>query len=253
MKAKHHAYRGGPYVYPFPSKATTITRTDQGVDFGGSGSILAIGRAKILKTHSPWEEYEGGAGILYQLLEGPYKGRAVYVYEGVNASVKPGQEVQAGQNIGTITPGTSSGIETGWADPHSGQPISHGEWPTPGETPTRGGKAFKSFIGGLPKSYGPSKPGRGGIPSASEEAGQPGIPGLNQASEVESEVESTLNNGILNELFKEIHPESLMLNIGLVGGGAFLVYYGAALMLGVRKPVGTPAKAATAAAAKGAA
>ncbi len=35
-----------------------------------------------------------------------------------------------------------------------------------------------------------------------------------------------------------------MLNIALVGGGAFLVYYGAALMLGIKKPVAGPAELA---------
>ena len=54
---------------------------------------------------------------------------------------------------------------------------------------------------------------------------------------------------VVSGIFDLIHPESLMLNIALLGGGAFLVYYGAALMLGVKKPVATPAKAAAVAAA----
>jgi hypothetical protein len=43
------------------------------------------------------------------------------------------------------------------------------------------------------------------------------------------------------------NPETLLLNVALVGGGAFLVYYGAALMLGVRQPVAAPVKAAVSA------
>lgn len=42
------------------------------------------------------------------------------------------------------------------------------------------------------------------------------------------------------------HAEPLMLNIALLGLGAFFIYYGAALMLGVKKPVATPLEAATA-------
>lgn len=45
------------------------------------------------------------------------------------------------------------------------------------------------------------------------------------------------------------HAEAFMLNIALLGGGAFLVYYGAALLLGARQPVATPIKAAAEAAA----
>ncbi|HET6570410.1 MAG TPA: hypothetical protein VFG58_02865 [Solirubrobacterales bacterium] len=60
---------------------------------------------------------------------------------------------------------------------------------------------------------------------------------------------ANLAGQIVSDILGQIHAESLMLNIALVGGGAFLVYYGAALMLGVKKPVGTPAKAAAIAAA----
>jgi hypothetical protein len=40
------------------------------------------------------------------------------------------------------------------------------------------------------------------------------------------------------------NPESFLLTAGLLGGGAFLVYYGAAQLLGVRRPVAAPAGAA---------
>ena len=51
-----------------------------------------------------------------------------------------------------------------------------------------------------------------------------------------------LLSGLVGDLTS--HAEALMLNIALLGGGAFLVYYGAALLLGVKKPVAGPAKAA---------
>ena len=47
----------------------------------------------------------------------------------------------------------------------------------------------------------------------------------------------------------EIHPDAIALNIALLGGGAVLVYYGAALLLGIKQPIGTPARAAAKAAA----
>lgn len=244
--------RGAPpgYVYPFGPNATT-GRIDQGQDFGGTGPIRAIGRAKIVRLGAPG--WPGGNGVLYKLLEGPYAGRHVFVYEGIKPSVRAGQIVAAGQTIGSLIPGSSTGIEIGWADAN-GVPISHGEY-TEGKE-THGGKAMAKFLSGLTRSV----PLRGISPQerkklealAKEEGGKIGIggiydvPGLKQAEEVaEGEKSpSDLASEILSSIFGDIHPEALMLNIGLVGGGAFLVYYGAALMLGVKKPVATPAKAA---------
>jgi hypothetical protein len=225
------------YVYPFPSSQTTVNRIDQGQDFGGSGGIRAIGRAQIIQTHSPWPEYSGGAGILYKLLEGKYAGRLVYVYEGVQAKVRPGQVVSAGQTIGQIIPGTSSGIETGWADP-SGQPVSAAEY-TEGKE-TRAGKAFASFLKTLPKA-GP----HGGYPThfknKAEEEKIKEIAKKENLGEGVFPTPGDVASELLSGIFGAIHPEALMLNIGLVGGGAFLVYYGAALMLGVKRPVAGPA------------
>jgi hypothetical protein len=231
-RRRHPSYPG--YAYPFDS-STTVGRIDQGQDFGGSGPVRAIGRARILKTKSPWPEYSGGAGVLYELLEGPNKGKAVYVYEGIHTTVKRGQIVAAGQKIGSIIPGTSSGIESGWADPTTGQPISAAEYSEGKET--KSGKQFAAFLSKL------QKPGpNGGYPfpfksKAEEER-------IKKIGEEENlgegvfpspgDVASEVANG-LGSLFAS-HAEALMLNIGLVGGGAFLVYYGTALMMGVKSP-----------------
>ncbi len=114
----------GGYVDPFSLSSNLVTgRVDQGVDFTGTGPIEAIGEAKILATGAPgWPE---GGGVLYQLLGGPLKGQQVYVYEGVDATVRAGQTVKAGQQIANFRPGGS--IETGFADP-AGVPLSHGEY-----------------------------------------------------------------------------------------------------------------------------
>src|SRR5260221_158107 len=114
----------GSYVNPFALSAELVTgRIDQGVDFTGSGPIVAIGEARVLATEAPgWPE---GGGVLYQLLDGPLKGRSIFVYEGVDATVQVGQTVSAGQQIATFRPGGS--IEIGLAD-SSGTPISHAEY-----------------------------------------------------------------------------------------------------------------------------
>lgn len=114
----------GSYVNPFSLSTEVIAgRIDQGVDFVGSGAIVAIGNARILATGAPGWPEEGG--VLYQLLDGPLKGQVIFVYEGVDATVQPGETVTAGQQIATFRPGGS--IETGFADT-TGVPLSHAEY-----------------------------------------------------------------------------------------------------------------------------
>ncbi len=112
------------YVNPFSLSTGLVTgRVDQGVDFTGSGAIVAIGNAKVLSTGAPGWPEEGG--VLYQLLDGPLKGEVIFVYEGVDATVQAGETVKAGQQIATFRPGGS--IETGFAD-SAGVPLSHTEY-----------------------------------------------------------------------------------------------------------------------------
>jgi soluble lytic murein transglycosylase-like protein len=112
------------YVNPFALSTNLVAgRIDQGVDFTGEGPIAAIGKALVLQVGAPgWPE---GGGVLYQLLDGPLKGQSVFVYEGVDATVQPGQVVAAGQQVATFRPGGS--IEIGLAD-SSGVPLSHAEY-----------------------------------------------------------------------------------------------------------------------------
>jgi murein DD-endopeptidase MepM/ murein hydrolase activator NlpD len=115
------------YVSPFVS--ATQGRVDQGVDFTGAGPILAVGDARILATDAPgWPE---GGGVLYRLLDGPEAGQVIFVFEGVQATVKPGQRVSAGQQIASFVAGGS--IEMGFADAN-GVPLSHGEYHEGDET-----------------------------------------------------------------------------------------------------------------------
>jgi murein DD-endopeptidase MepM/ murein hydrolase activator NlpD len=112
------------YVNPFALSTNLVTgRVDQGVDFTGTGSIVAIGNAIVLGTGAPgWPE---GGGVLYQLLDGPLKGEVIFVYEGVDATVQPGQRVKAGEQIAAFRPGGS--IEIGFSDT-AGVPLSHAEY-----------------------------------------------------------------------------------------------------------------------------
>jgi hypothetical protein len=128
------------YVSPFVN--ATTGRIDQGVDFTGVGPIAAVGDARILATGAPgWPE---GGGVLYQLVDGPQAGSVIFVYEGVQATVKAGEEVSAGEQIATFVPGGS--IEMGFAD-GNGVPLSHAEY-TEGKE-TYWGRRMAVFLSGL--------------------------------------------------------------------------------------------------------
>jgi hypothetical protein len=254
-----------PYVYPLGRHAS-IGRIDQGQDFGGTGAIVAIGRSRVEKVTYRDPGWEGGQTMLLRLLDGPLRGAYYYVNEGVTPAVRRGQIVEAGQKIGELIPGSTSGIEIGWAQA-SGEPVSH-----PGYTEgkkTTGGKTMAGFLAGL---AGSGKPSRG-----SAQGGETEIPGVTPAAKFLEEnvpgfkaaadaynslvtepveglagdaagffghkasgVADEVISGILGDLAKSAEP--LMVNIGLLFGGAFLIYYGTALVFGIKAPVKVPLK-----------
>jgi hypothetical protein len=105
----------GDYVNPLAGARVTPERIDQGVDYAGSGTLAAIGAAKlthVATTGTGWP----GSFIEYRLLDGSDAGCYVYYAEGVNpmAHLHVGQLVVPGQPIASIIPGWESGIEVGW-------------------------------------------------------------------------------------------------------------------------------------------
>jgi murein DD-endopeptidase MepM/ murein hydrolase activator NlpD len=90
-------------------------RIDQGVDYAGSGTLAAIGAAKVTYVSTSGAGWPG-AFIEYRLLDGAYAGCYVYYAEGVDpaAGLRVGQTVSVGQPIATIISGWATGIELGW-------------------------------------------------------------------------------------------------------------------------------------------
>ena len=86
-------------------------RIDMGVDYGGSGPLLALGAGRVLGAHVNDEpprralgllqrrREPGGSHVVYQLTDGPFAGSYVYVAEHVRVSVHAGEVVRAGQRI----------------------------------------------------------------------------------------------------------------------------------------------------------
>lgn len=105
--------------YCNPMRAVTKLspeRIDQGVDYGGAGSIYAIGPGIVdvyrNRTDSGWP---GGTFFSYQLSAGPAKGKVVYFAENVDlsASLHSGSYVFSGTIIGTLV-NAYPNCETGW-------------------------------------------------------------------------------------------------------------------------------------------
>ena len=104
------------YVNPLAGAHVRPERIDQGVDYAGSGTLTAIGAARVTfvaTSDTGWP----GSFIAYRLLDGPDAGCYVYYAEGVNPvpGLRVGQTLASGQAVATIISGWATGIELGWA------------------------------------------------------------------------------------------------------------------------------------------
>jgi len=101
------------YTNPFSRvKGLVPERIDMGVDYAGTGELLAIGSGTIKSIYIPgWPP--ANCFICWTLEDGAYKGKTVYFAESIHPSVRVGQHVNTGDVIGTMY--VANGIECGWA------------------------------------------------------------------------------------------------------------------------------------------
>jgi murein DD-endopeptidase MepM/ murein hydrolase activator NlpD len=112
----------GSYVNPFSQiRNLKPLRIDMGVDYSGSGPVLALGSGTVFSTSGPG--WPGGGFVGITLDSGQFAGKSYFVAESVRATVKVGQHVQAGQQVANMFNGPS-GIETGWATGQGDQPLA---------------------------------------------------------------------------------------------------------------------------------
>ena len=111
------------YQNPF-AKVTGLTagRMDQGVDYSGSGSIVAMGGGKVVNVNAPSGSGWGPNNIYisYTLTDGKAAGKTVYFSEHITPSVHVTQTLTAGDVIGNMT----GGIEVGWSQPSGDLPMA---------------------------------------------------------------------------------------------------------------------------------
>jgi hypothetical protein len=145
----------GHYVNPLADANVTPERIDQGVDYGGSGTLGAIGNGTVTYVGTSGTGWPG-AFIEYKLTDGADAGRYVYYAEGVSpaAGLHVGETLQAGQPVARIVSGSSTGIEIGWASGVGTQPLAqaNGHWSGGDDNdsvPSPEGKDFSALIASL--------------------------------------------------------------------------------------------------------
>lgn len=144
-------------VYANPvGSGLTQGRVDQGVDYSGSGPLYALGSGTIVNTtNSGWPNNT----FVVLKLDQPVNGQQyIYYAEDLTPSVKVGQKVTAGQQIGQAN-GGGNGIELGYASSNLGQAASAGQFTGSNATPL--GQDFLSFIENLGSAAGRGSGGSG--------------------------------------------------------------------------------------------
>jgi hypothetical protein len=130
-------------------------RIDQGVDYAGAGTLVAIGPATVTyvgTSNTGWP----GAFIEFKLLAGADAGCYVFYAEGVVPvdGLSVGQRIAAGQPVATIIPKWPSGIELGWGSGRGTKAYAKvaGQW-TPQDdhdnVATPAGRSFSDLIAAL--------------------------------------------------------------------------------------------------------
>jgi hypothetical protein len=165
----------------------TPRRIDLGVDYAGTGPLLAIGRARVTTASdtdsgpsSCWAIscWPGGGIVVMRLLDGPFAGKYVYVAEHITVSVRVGQTVSAGQQIATLYAGYPWS-ETGWAAGPGPEALARadGHWchtcPDVGDWSTIEGRNMNALLVRLGAPSGLFQP----IPNQSMPPGWPTWPG----------------------------------------------------------------------------
>jgi murein DD-endopeptidase MepM/ murein hydrolase activator NlpD len=169
---RHRKPASADYLNPLRSVSGLVPeRIDEGVDFGGSGPVYALGDAVITNASNSYSTgWPGGGWITYQLIDGPDAGLTVYLAEDVTPTVQAGQHVTPQTVIANMFNG-GDGIETGWAQASG----LNAEAADPGAGGIGGSGPFPTMVGlnfdqllqalGAPAAPNSAGPGYGVLPA----------------------------------------------------------------------------------------
>jgi hypothetical protein len=96
-------------------------RIDMGVDYSGTGTIVAIGPGQITNLYN--SGWPNGVFIEERFSAGQYAGKYWYYAEDIKPTATVGEQVAAGTPIGQMFNG-GSGIETGWSTGEHGNTLA---------------------------------------------------------------------------------------------------------------------------------
>jgi Polysaccharide lyase len=135
------------YVDPLGGDRYITERTDMGVDFclAPGEPIRALGDGVVVGIWPDW--FRQQPYIWYQLLDGPYAGRYVYVAEQIRRLARIGTQLTTGQPLAYYKK-SGTCLETGWSAAN-GSTLAH---VTTGYTEgqvTRSGVSFAHFLSSL--------------------------------------------------------------------------------------------------------
>jgi len=136
------------YFNPLAHAHVTPERIDQGVDYAGTGYVVAIADCVIttVKTHDAG--WEGGAFIEYRITQGgSLNGAYVFNAEGFEPNVSEGDRLNGGDKVCTFIPGALHGTEMGFGAGNGGQSYyAYHDGRYVEGTATRPGIAFSNLI-----------------------------------------------------------------------------------------------------------
>ena len=136
------------YFNPLARAKVRGERIDQGVDYAGTGELVAIADANISSVFpGGWAPY--GNYMEYKITQpGPLNGVYIYYAEGIEPTVSYGEHVKAGQVVARIIPGWRYGMELGFAagDGHAHTYYAYHDGAYREGTATRPGVAFDNLV-----------------------------------------------------------------------------------------------------------
>jgi hypothetical protein len=154
----------GSFQNPFRSvSGLAPNRIDEGVDYGGTGSVYAVGPGVVTAVFTPkhpgiWWNKDGGNSVVYQIDpgNGPASGKYIYFAEDCTPTVSVGNPVTSSTVICNMYNGGDA-IETGWAMGNgTDEPMAGPDYypKVPDGTAMAYGRNFSAFLQSIPDTPG---------------------------------------------------------------------------------------------------
>jgi hypothetical protein len=107
---------GGAFYNPLEHASVTSERIDQGVDYAGTGYLVAVADGVVTISTQDDPGWEGGGYVQYRVTQGGFlDGAYIYYAEGVSPVVSVGEKVRGGARIADLRVPQPTGIEIGFA------------------------------------------------------------------------------------------------------------------------------------------